>query len=53
MGAYVVSQSHFKITVEDGTMIEVKIDKAKKSTIGIVHLLQLEELFYLQHYLVF
>ena len=38
MGAYVVSQSHFKITVEDGTMIEVKIDKAKKSTIGIVHL---------------
>ena len=30
MGAYVVSQSHFKITVEDGTMIEVKIDKAKE-----------------------
>ena len=33
-----MSQSHFKITVEDGTMLEVKIDKAKKSTIGIVHL---------------
>ena len=32
-----MSQSHFKITVEDGTMLEVKIDKAK-STIGIVHL---------------
>ena len=28
MGAYVVSQSQFKITVEDGTMIEVKVDKA-------------------------
>ncbi|WP_409323753.1 alpha/beta hydrolase [Staphylococcus caprae] len=33
-----MSQSQFKITVEDGTMIEVKVDKAKKSTIGIVHL---------------
>ena len=25
-----MSQSQFKITVEDGTMIEVKVDKAKK-----------------------
>ena len=25
-----MSQSHFKITVEDGTMLEVKIDKAKR-----------------------
>ena len=33
-----MSQSQFKITVEDGTMIEVKVDKAKKNTIGIVHL---------------
>lgn len=30
IGADVVSQSHFKITVEDGTMLEVKIDKAKR-----------------------
>ena len=33
-----MSQSQFKITVEDGTMIEVKVDKAKKNTIGIIHL---------------
>ena len=30
IGIDVVSQSHFKITVEDGTMLEVKIDKAKR-----------------------
>ena len=30
IGADVVSQSHFKITVEDGTMLEAKIDKAKR-----------------------
>ena len=30
-----MSQSQFKITVEDGTMIEVKVDKAKKSTIEL------------------
>lgn len=33
-----MSQNQFKITVKDGTMIEVKIEKAKKKTIGIVHL---------------
>ncbi|PTU87184.1 lysophospholipase [Staphylococcus pasteuri] len=33
-----MSQSQFNITVEDGTMIEVKIDKANNETIGIVHL---------------
>ena len=33
-----VSQSQFNITVKDGTMIEVKIDKANNETIGIVHL---------------
>ena len=37
-GGIYVSQSQFNITVEDGTMIEVKIDKANNETIGIVHL---------------
>lgn len=30
IGADVVSQSHFKITVEDGTMLEVKLIKQKE-----------------------
>ncbi|HLR19602.1 MAG TPA: alpha/beta hydrolase, partial [Staphylococcus sp.] len=34
-----MSQKEFKITVADGTMLEVKLDKAKKETIGVVHLL--------------
>ena len=34
-----MSQKEFKITVEDGTMLEVKLDKAKHETIGVVHLL--------------
>ena len=37
-GGICVSQSQFNITVKDGTMIEVKIDKANNETIGIVHL---------------
>ena len=27
-----------QITVEDGTMIEVKVDKAKIATFGVVHI---------------
>ncbi|KGF26292.1 MULTISPECIES: alpha/beta fold hydrolase [Staphylococcus] len=33
-----MSQQSFKITVEDGTMIEVKVDKAKIATFGVVHI---------------
>ncbi|RIL73227.1 alpha/beta fold hydrolase [Staphylococcus devriesei] len=33
-----MSQNSYKITVEDGTMIEVKIDKAKIATFGVVHI---------------
>lgn len=33
-----MSQEEFKVTVEDGTTLEVKLDKANKSTIGIVHI---------------
>lgn len=38
-GANDMSKNEFKITVSDGTMLEVKLDKAKNETIGIVHLL--------------
>ncbi|UQW80552.1 alpha/beta hydrolase [Staphylococcus edaphicus] len=34
-----MSKNEFKITVADGTMIEVKLNKAKKTTIGVVHIL--------------
>lgn len=34
-----MSKNEFKITVSDGTMLEVRLDKAKNETIGIVHLL--------------
>ncbi|MDT3978047.1 alpha/beta fold hydrolase, partial [Staphylococcus saprophyticus] len=34
-----MSKYEFKITVADGTMIEVKLNKAKKTTIGVVHIL--------------
>lgn len=33
-----MSQGTFYITVEDGTMLEVKLNKAHKTTIGVVHI---------------
>jgi len=38
-GGYDMSKYEFKITVADGTMLEAKLNKAKKETIGVVHLL--------------
>ncbi|PTF60314.1 lysophospholipase, partial [Staphylococcus cohnii] len=34
-----MSGNEFKITVADGTTLEVKLNKAKKDTIGVIHLL--------------
>src|SRR5699024_5827621 len=34
-----MSGNEFKITVTDGTTLEVKLNKAKKDTIGVIHLL--------------
>ena len=33
-----MGQSAYKITVEDGTTLEVKVDKANIATYGIVHI---------------
>ena len=34
-----MSGNEFKITVADGTTLEVKLNKAKNNTIGVIHLL--------------
>ena len=33
-----MGQSAYKITVEDGTTLEVKVDKANIATYGIIHI---------------
>ena len=33
-----MGQNSYKITVEDGTMLEVKVDKAKIATFGVIHI---------------
>lgn len=34
-----MNRNDFNITVSDGTMVEVRLNKAKKETIGVIHLL--------------